>query len=1216
MSNEILGHHNLGIIALSFLIAVLASYVALDLASHLRNSKGQLRKVWLFAGALAMGLGIWSMHFVAMLAFELPMAVHYDALITGLSLAYAILASCIALWLLSLQNSKPWQFVVGGLSMGVAIASMHYTGMAALHIPAQIDYTLWLVGLSVAIAIAASFIALWLAFYFQSNHYGLSVQKGCSAIVMGSAISGMHYTGMRAAHFVPDVSPTAANTLALDQSRLAFTVGVAVLFLLGLMVLSSLYDRRLSAHRIRETALEDSERQFRQLIQEMQVGVLLLNAEGKIGIGNQACCELLNLTSDTITGATFLDLCPFYCEEGIPCDPHNLPVAKAIASRQRVQDAVLAVKVNDDYRWLLIDANPQVSAEGAVERVICTLSDITQQKQAEAALRESEQRFALAIEGVNDGVWDWDLVKGKSYLSPRWKTILGYGEDEVADQIESLKRIVHPQDLPRILSILDAYLKQTIPFYEVEFRAHHKDGSERWLLSRGVALWDENGKPYRVVGSHTDITYHKHIEKALRKIVDREQAIARVTRRMRQSLQLDDIFNATTQELLQEINCDRIVIYRFQPDWSGEFVAEALTDGWRRLLHVQQYESTLQQSAVENRHCTVKLLQSSDELPQDTYLQETQASDYRKSGSYRVINDIYDAGFSDCYIDLLEKLQAKAYIIVPIFSGTELWGLLGAYQNSAPRRWQDSDIRILTQIGTQLGVAVQQAELFAQTQQQATELKAAKETADAANRAKSEFLANMSHELRTPLNAILGFCQLMSQDDDLSPQHREHLEIINRSGEHLLTLINDVLEMSKIESGRVTLYANDFDLHAFLDSLETMMGIEAQTKGLQLSFTRSPAVPRSISADERKLRQVLINLLGNAIKFTDAGQIHLRVQEVQPAQPLDPSPSSATSSKDSTAQSVMLRFDVEDTGPGIAHEELVHLFEEFRQTRSGLNSMKGTGLGLPISRRFVQLMGGDIAVNSKMGQGTQFSFEIPVTCSQLHTSTSSQYDAEIIGLAPDQQPCRILIVEDEPINRLLLLRLLTTLDFEVKEAQNGQEAIAIAQSWSPHLIWMDMQMPVMDGIEATRRIKALPQVGSTVVIALTASAFEEQRQEILSAGCDDFVRKPFAKAEILAKLTQHLGVRYRYRERSPSASLSSTSRQRRIRTPLATHPTLNSMPSDWIEQLRYSAAQGSDVLVLELIRQIPEHNSQLASHLTELVENFHFDQIMELVNTK
>lgn len=694
-------------------------------------------------------------------------------------------------------------------------------------------------------------------------------------------------------------------------------------------------------------------------------------------------------------------------------------------------------------------------------------------------------------------------------------------------------------------------------------------------------------------------------EQLLRQTAERERAIARIIQRMRQTLDLETIFSATTQELRQAIQCDRVVIYRFQPDWSGEFVAESVAPGWVSLLKQQETGLITTEDAIDSDQCTVQTIATNPTagLYTDTHLQETQGGAYSQGTPHMCIDDIYAAGFSTCYIECLEQFQARAYVTVPIFCGSKLWGLLASYQNQTPRQWETPEIKLVTQIAAQLGVAIQQAELLKQTQQQAAELKLAKEVADSASRAKSEFLANMSHELRTPLNAILGFTQLMHRDPSLHLEHQQYLDIISRSGEHLLNLINSVLEMSKIEAGQIRLNETSFNLSELLHSLEQLFCLKATSKGLTLTVERAATVPQFIKGDEGKLRQVLTNLLSNSIKFTDKGSVALQVS----AFPHD------------LPSMLNLRFEVQDTGAGIAPEELNKLFEPFEQTSSGMRASEGSGLGLPISQKLVHLMGGKITVNSRSGLGSLFRFEIPMRLIPVsHIQTAPHPIVKVIGLAPNQPSYRLLVVEDSPTNRLLLVTLLSRLGFEVKQAENGQAGLELWKQWEPHLVWMDMQMPIMDGYEATKRIKATAKGQETVVIALTASVFEEQRQGILTSGCDDFVRKPFQRDELLIKLSQYLGVRYLYQEQETQptdASLpeKTLSHHHKGALTFSILQAFQQMPADWVANLEIAAMRCDDRQLQWLMRQIPDSQAELAQRLKYMVHNFQFDQILRLV---
>ncbi len=454
-----------------------------------------------------------------------------------------------------------------------------------------------------------------------------------------------------------------------------------------------------------------------------------------------------------------------------------------------------------------------------------------------------------------------------------------------------------------------------------------------------------------------------------------------------------------------------------------------------------------------------------------------------------------------------ENLFTYLSIKAPLLdSGGEAYGVCGI----------SSDITNLLQANTKL-------------ERQSQELTYAKQNAEAANHAKSEFLARMTHELRTPLNAILGFTQILNRQRNLQTQQKQYLDTILRSGQHLLGLINDILDISKIEAGMAELNITSFDLYNLLDGIESMLHIKARSKQLRLTFELNPELPQYIQTDENKLRQVLINIVGNAIKFTDSGSVELRVgifeNEINGAENTENSSSPSTLS---------LQFQITDTGRGIAPEELNNIFDAFVQSNPTYQVEDGTGLGLAICKRFVRLMGGNINIESTLQQGTIVKFDILSGSANHQQVNQSLPKGRVTGLVANQTEFCILLVEDNWDNRQLLIQILSPIGFKLIEASNGQEAIDLWEKYHPQLILMDMRMPVMDGYQATKIIKQqekeekINTESSTPIIALTATAFNENKQLMLAIGCDDFIPKPFQEELLLQKIALYTGAKYTY----------------------------------------------------------------------------------------
>lgn len=449
------------------------------------------------------------------------------------------------------------------------------------------------------------------------------------------------------------------------------------------------------------------------------------------------------------------------------------------------------------------------------------------------------------------------------------------------------------------------------------------------------------------------------------------------------------------------------------------------------------------------------------------------------------------------YETLLARLGMLALLFATVFAGVRM------------------RLRSLRRHAAMLEATVE--ERTAQLAEKVELLHESEQRALAASSAKSAFLANMSHELRTPLNGVLGFAQLLARRKNRDAEDQEGLAVIMKSGEHLLGLINDVLSLSKIEAGRVTLEQAPFDLLKLVKDAEDVLQMKAREKGLHLRTRVDSEVPSLVDGDEGRIRQILLNLIGNAIKFTADGEVVLHVRW-----------------KEGRAE-----FDVRDTGVGIAAEELPRLFEPFVQTDSGHRSKEGTGLGLALSRDLARLMGGDITVTSTVGEGSCFHVVIHLPEATADSIAPVRETRRVASLAKGQIPPRVLVVDDISVNRVVLTRLLRSVGFDVSEAANGHEALNLWEHWRPQLIWMDKWMPGIDGLEVTRRIRAAEKrehAPRTPIIALSASALEQERGEILGAGCDDFVAKPFREGTIFAKLHDYLGVEYVYEEPSPPPS--------------------------------------------------------------------------------
>jgi PAS domain S-box-containing protein len=918
----------------------------------------------------------------------------------------------------------------------------------------------------------------------------------------------------------------------------------------------------------------------------------------------------------------------------------NIP----ITHQGRLAGVISLEHKNKPRNWML----DEQSFASYLAQMTALAMEARDRKQAELKLRSVTERLQYLLATTPAVIFSCKVGGNYdvTFVSENVFSMIGYEAREFVNGSLDWHSIIHPEDREFVVNEYDRILEKESISYE--YRELHKNGNYRWIYDEVKLVKDTAGIPVECVGYAVDITARKQAEIALQQQVKRERLVNSIQERIRSSLNLEEVMTMAVEEVRQFLSTDRTIIYRFNPDWSGFVAVESVAANTSPILGTDI---------------------------NDPCFRERYVSIYAE-GHLRAIDNIYTADISKCHIDLLSQFEIKANIVVPILQGENLWGLLIAHHCRSQRHWNSSEIESLKLISVQLAIAIQQSTLFEQAKTEIADRKLAEAAlqkavvaADKANRAKSEFLSSMSHELRTPLNAILGFSQVMVRDSSLNKQHQQHLEIINRAGEHLLSLINDILEMSKIEAGRSQLNESSFNLIRLLETLEEMFRLKTESKKLQLNFEIGEGVPQFVCGDEGKLRQILINIVGNAIKFTETGSVNLRVKKkpetslavetatiqrkpakasFQQSQGLvvqtpgiqtkpafagseslqhsavetafADSEESAQGEFDRTNTNSMiptflrLEFEIEDTGPGIEAQEMNKLFEPFEQTKTGHKSQQGTGLGLPISRKFVQMMGGDIAVSSTPGLGSKFAFDIKINLAESAEIKMLKPQKKVRGLAPNQPEYRILVVDDRADNCLVITRLLSPLGLLVREARNGEEAIVIWENWQPHLIWMDMQMPVMNGYEATRRIKAHPLGKQTAIVALTASAFEEERKTILRAGCDDFIRKPFDANVLFAKMEELLEIRYIYEE-PVELNIENERKISEDDSAQSVESLLAQMPVEWVQKISDAARECCDDKILQLVEEMPKELETAAQILTNLAQDFLFDDIIELANS-
>lgn len=701
--------------------------------------------------------------------------------------------------------------------------------------------------------------------------------------------------------------------------------------------------------------------------------------------------------------------------------------------------------------------------------------EVESRRASEEALRQSEQAYRDLYEDAPVAYWSVGTDRIVKRVNKRVSEFLGYAHEEIVGQPLGMFTAPTPYGEPVALEVFQRFLRgEATVDQEVEFR--HKDGRSAWASVSVTPVFNERGEIEVTRSVVVDITERKRAERELEHRLALENLIATASSRFvsAPAEEVDAEINRCMMEMARFYAIERVCVYCFTDDeqiavHTHAWIAPDVTPPPDRLA-CSDLEAVFK-DVLGGRVIGARTL---EDLP-------------RGYGPLR---------------ERLEKVGVRSIAILPL-DYSRVMGMLLLECTRHEQDWAEEDLRLLRLLAEIIASALTRRD--------------AENALEAASRAKSEFLASMSHELRTPLNGILGYAQLLARDPTLDARHFESVHGVQHCGEHLLDLVNEVLDLARIEAGRLELHPEEMELCALVDETADIARLRATQVGLGFVYETGSVLPKAVCADPRRVKQILLNLLGNAVKFTPEGEVRFRV-----------------SGTCGHSERWRLRFEIEDTGVGIPPEEIPYLFEPFHRVAQQSGAVEGTGLGLAITMKLVQAMGGNVQVESTPWRGSLFVVELELPEVDARARAAAQPRAQITGYRGRR---RVLLIADDKLdNRAVLRQLLEPLGFQVYEAASGREALLLAERQRPDLILLDLVMPELDGFEVTRRLRRDPALSATPILAVSASVFEETRQTSLHAGCDDFLAKPVQLATVLAKLERHLGLQWTYRDETESAS--------------------------------------------------------------------------------